>query len=100
MLESLPVGAEVTAAALGLLVAILGLIARSIARSEKTPHDPLRAEIAALVARLDQSDRQHAQRVQSLSENVMRELRNAEAENRRQFERLIDRLDRGRDHPG
>lgn len=113
------VAKEVLLAALLLLASILGIIARQLKGGKDTPPLPseqmqvdlrpiaeridasekrIRRDLAAIgqqsLERIDQHERQMQQTFQSFSETLARQHREKEAEDRRQVDRLHDKLDR------
>lgn len=123
-ISALPFGGEIAAALLAILAALLGIIARSLVKRpdgqvKNLSSEPVRGrdmdsllsrvdecenrarqaltEVAAAAAtRLDQHDRHMTQLIQSLSDNLSRQNRDAELEHRRQYELLMDKIDRVR----
>ena len=98
----LPIGSEIAAALLLGLAAALTIVWKRIAsKSERQDHD----ELAPIMRRLDESDRaireriaQHERQVMqgitSLGEHLSRQHREKELEDRRQYDRIMDRMDR------
>lgn len=115
------VAKEVLLAALLLLASILGIIAkqlrggkdvaplpseqmqvdlRPIAERIDASEKRIRRDLAAIgqqsLERIDQHERQVQQTMHSLAENLLRQQREKEGEDRRQIDRLHDKLDRMR----
>ena len=126
---NIPLGSEIALAFLGVLATALTIIARATARNEEAsastsaPVEPVRAADLEhitdrleqversvltrieqtdrnLLTRIDQNERQIAQLISSSSENLARQHREKEAEDRRQADRIVDRLDRLRNGHG
>ncbi len=120
----LPIGSEIAAALLLVLASALTIIAKRVVNKGAEPSPPLpsdasKVDLAPVIAaveagdrqtrrafavvgkqaveRLEQHDRHLAQLVQSLHENLARQHREKEIEDRRQFERVLDKVDRLRD---
>lgn len=90
-------GTEVAVVLLGALAAILTMVAKRIAASDK-PGSASVDEPAIIVRRIEQHERQIVQVVTSLGETLSRQHREKEIEDRRQFDRLHDKMDRLHGH--
>ena len=121
-----PIGTEIAAALLVILASVLAIIAKRVMADHTERHPPLpsdktqvdlqpvlsaiegadrRVREVTVVAhrageRLDQHERQLAQLIQSLNDNMARAHREKEIEDRRQFERILDKIDRLRNGHG
>lgn len=104
-----PIGSEIAAALLVALASVLIIVAKRIVshsdQGVRLPSDQAQSDLRPVadradaggqqtLERLEQHDRHVAQLIQSLHDNLQRTQREKELEDRRQFERVLDKIDR------